>query len=119
MASAPRKIFRLPIMWAMTKPTSAMPVTAITTFLPTTVPHSTTAGLLDHTRRDFLTGAGFARFAALPLCSWVAIGFLLGVVPSVSSLVGRGPAVLRRPLRGRDPVAEIFGACLGRDPGRL
>jgi hypothetical protein len=31
-------------------------LTAITTFLPTMVPHSATAGLLDHTPRGFLAG---------------------------------------------------------------
>jgi hypothetical protein len=29
--------------------------------LPTMVPHSTTAGLLDQTRRTFLTGTGLGR----------------------------------------------------------
>src|SRR5262249_22508274 len=76
MASAPRKILRLPSMWAMTKPTSTRPVTAITTFLPTTVLQSTTAGLLDQTRRALRTDAGFGRPVALPLSNWVAIRFL-------------------------------------------
>ena len=38
-------------MWAMTNPTSTTPVTAITTFLPTVVPHSATTGLVGQNRR--------------------------------------------------------------------
>src|SRR5258708_32037464 len=87
MVSAPRKILRLPSMWAMTKPTSTRPVTAITTFLPTMVPHSTTAGLLDHTRRGFLTDADLGRSAALPSSIWVAICYLLPV--SLAAFIGR------------------------------
>src|SRR6185369_11185063 len=64
MASAPRKILRLPTMWAMTKPTSTRPVTAITTFLPTIVPHSTTNGWLDQTPRG---AAAAAKFVVLEL----------------------------------------------------
>jgi hypothetical protein len=55
MACAPRKIFKLPSMCAMTKPTSTMPVTAITTFLPTMVLHSATIGLLGQTLWGFAT----------------------------------------------------------------
>src|SRR5262245_45011242 len=42
-------------MCAMTKPTSTMPVTAITTFLPTIVPHNRASGLLGQTLRGFAT----------------------------------------------------------------
>ena len=42
-------------MCAMTNPTRTMPVTAITTFLPTMVPHSTTIGLVDQKPRGFRT----------------------------------------------------------------
>src|SRR5258708_11428021 len=51
MVGAPRNIVRLPSMCAMTNPTRMRPVTAITTFLPTMVPHSEMAGLADHTPR--------------------------------------------------------------------
>src|SRR5258708_4216041 len=98
MASAPRKILRLPSMWAMTKPTSTRPVTAITTFLPTTVPHSTAAGLLDHLRRGFLAGAEPGRSAALPSSNCIAIGFLLCV-----SRTERMCHVLRA-----DPLVELL-----------
>src|SRR6266404_9551767 len=73
MASAPRKIFKLPSMCATTKPTSTMPVTAITTFLPTMVLHNATAGLLGHTLRDFLAGSDLCRSAAAPLSNWVVM----------------------------------------------
>ena len=43
----------------------------------------------------------------------------LGVVVLADSLAEHGPPVLRHPLRGRDPVAEFFGARLRRDPGLL
>src|SRR5436309_154139 len=61
MAWAPRKILRFPSMCAMTKPTSTMPVTAITTFLPTIVPHNAASGLLGQTLRGFAT--------AIAMCS--------------------------------------------------
>src|SRR5437879_5626713 len=61
MAWAPRKILRFPSMCAMTKPTSTMPVTAITTFLPTIVPHNTASGLPGQTLRGFAT--------AIAMCS--------------------------------------------------
>src|SRR5258706_15253052 len=51
MVGAPRNIFKFPSMCATTKPTRTIPVTAITTFLPTIVPHSTTNGWLDQTPR--------------------------------------------------------------------
>ena len=46
-------------MWAMTNPTRTTPVTAITTFLPTVVPHKATTGLVGQTRPT--VGAGRAR----------------------------------------------------------
>src|SRR5271163_4332549 len=92
MASAPRKILRLPNMWAMTKPTSTRPVTAITTFLPTMVPHSTTAGLLDQTRRALLTGADRGRSAAVPSSNRVAIDFLLAL-GAVTDHHSQGPSI--------------------------
>src|SRR5258707_4341923 len=51
IVGAPRKVLRLPSMCATTKPTRTIPVTAITTFLPTIVPHSNTNGLPDQTPR--------------------------------------------------------------------
>ena len=39
VCSAPRYIFRLPIMWTRTKPIMAMPVSAMAYFLPTAVPY--------------------------------------------------------------------------------
>jgi hypothetical protein len=73
MACAPRKIFKLPSMCAMPKPTSTMPVTAITTFLPTMVSHNAMAGLLGHTRRDLPTGSDLGRPAAVPSSVWDAM----------------------------------------------
>ena len=67
MASAPRKILRLPSMCAMTNPTRTTPVTAITTFLPTMVPHKATAGLVDQTRRGFQAGSGLLRSTGFSL----------------------------------------------------
>src|SRR5271166_4357543 len=52
-------------------------LTAITTFLPTMVPHSATAGLLDHTPRGFLAGPSLLRSAGLSLPSCCAIGFII------------------------------------------
>ena len=46
-------------MCAMTNPTRTTPVTAITTFLPTIVPQSTTIGLVDQKPRRFLAALGF------------------------------------------------------------
>ena len=73
MASSPRKILRLPSMCAMTNPTRTTPVTAITTFLPTMVPQSTTTGLLDQKparlrcrRRPLSLGHFFADDLLLP-----------------------------------------------------
>src|SRR6185436_5141730 len=51
MVGAPKNIFKFPSMCATTKPTKTRPVTAITTFLPTIVPHSTANGWLDQTPR--------------------------------------------------------------------
>src|SRR5271157_762941 len=51
--------------------------TAITTFLPTMVPHSATAGLLDHTPRGFLAGPSLLRSAGLSLTNSCAIGFII------------------------------------------
>src|SRR5258706_598983 len=66
MASAPRKIFRLPSMWATTKPTRTIPVTAITTFLPIMVPHNVATGLLGHTVPERRPRAGGACSAVMP-----------------------------------------------------
>src|SRR5690242_15908503 len=66
MAPAPRKIFRLPSMCPTTKATSTAPVTAMTTFLPTMVLHSATAGLLGHTVGERRAGARGAWSAAVP-----------------------------------------------------
>src|SRR5258706_10460848 len=87
MASAPRKIFKLPTICAMTKPTSTMPVTAITTFLPTMVFHNATAGLLGHTLRDFLTGSDLRRSATVPSSNRVA---MCRLQPLSSSFRGTG-----------------------------
>src|SRR5690349_19318092 len=70
MVAGPRKILRLPSMCAMTKPTSTMPVTAITTFLPTMVPHTAETGLAGHTPRG-------ARTATVLSNKWDAIFDLL------------------------------------------
>src|SRR5437667_6832907 len=86
MASAPRKIFKLPSMCATTKPTSTMPVTAITTFLPTMVLHNATAGLLGHTLRDFLAGSDLDRSATVPSSNWV----LMSCLQPLSSSFFRG-----------------------------
>src|SRR6476619_678279 len=64
MVGAPRNIFKFPSMCATTKPTKTRPVTAITTFLPTIVRHSTTNGWLDQTPRGV---AAAAKFAVLEL----------------------------------------------------
>src|SRR2546422_1960868 len=73
MASAPRKTFKLPSMCAITKPTSTMPATAITTFLPTMVLHNVTAGLLGHTLRDLLIGSDRCRSATVPSSNCVVM----------------------------------------------
>src|SRR5271157_1696551 len=52
-------------------------LTAITTFLPTMVPHRATAGLLDHTPRGFLAGPSLLRSAGLSLTNCCAIGFII------------------------------------------
>src|SRR6266571_1300101 len=89
MASAPRKIFKLPSICATTKPTSTMPVTAITTFLPTMVLHNATAGLLGHTLRDVLTGSDLRRSATGPSSNRVVMCCL----QPLSSSSSRGTSV--------------------------
>jgi hypothetical protein len=87
-------------------------LTAITTFLPATVPQSNTAGLLDHTRRGFLTGAGLARSAALPFRNWVAIGFLLRVDQSLPVTPGwmMGMTFIVSFGRSKTPFSRLVGS---------
>src|SRR5579871_6226215 len=110
MASAPRKTLRLPSMCATTKPTSARPVTAITTFLPTMVPQSTAAGLLGHTLREARACAGRGGTEGLSPISCVGTGFLrqfdqrLPEPPGLSAWGEHGQSV-DRVCDGRAPVS--------------
>src|SRR5258705_13544231 len=108
MASAPRKIFKLPSMCAMTKPTRTMPVTAITTFLPTMVLDNVAAGLLGHTWRDLVTGSDLGRSATVPSSNWVVICCLQLLW---SSLCGESLLVVRLGSRLQLAIS------LCRDPG--
>ena len=59
-------------MCAITNPTSTTPVTAITTFLPTTVPHKATTGLVGQTRR---AATAAVCFTGLSMTRCSTIGF--------------------------------------------
>src|SRR5258707_13031763 len=72
MVGAPRNIFKFPSMCATTKPTRTIPVTAITTFLPTIVLHSNTNGLPDQTPRGAAANLVVLEvdvLILLPVCS--------------------------------------------------
>ncbi len=64
-------------MCAITNPTSTIPVTAITTFLPTIVRQRASAGLVGQTCRDVPRGSGRLRSttAAVSCCGCI-VGIL-------------------------------------------
>src|SRR6185503_17788392 len=76
-------------------PTSTMPVTAITTFLPTIVSHSTVAGLLGHTVRERRSGAGGAWSTAVPASIGGVMDWL--ILSSVSVRIRRCQAPRSHP----------------------
>src|SRR4051794_20014845 len=100
MASGPRKILRLPIMWASTNPMKRMPLTATSTFFPTVV-----------------------RMAAGSCAGAVAI---VAAVMELSVLPGTRNALLGAPLLhrtriavGRLEVGGVEGELEGEEAGDI